>query len=76
MTYELKAECEFHAIRSWHIVHQGETRSLCGIPLAKASTTRPINDRHHVTGLCQPCEVLHFGASRRERRKQAELILD
>jgi hypothetical protein len=75
MTYELKAECELRAGRSWHIVHQGETRTLCGIPLAPASTTRPIKDLHHVTGACQPCEVLHFGATRRKRTKQADLIL-
>jgi hypothetical protein len=76
MTYELKAEYEFRAILAWHIVREGESRSLCGSPLAPASVSRPINDLHRVKGVCRPCEVLHFGASRRGTSRRHDLLLD
>ncbi|WP_042373012.1 hypothetical protein [Streptacidiphilus neutrinimicus] len=68
MVYELKAEYEFRAVIAWHVVPVGGSRSLCGSPLAPASTIRPISDLHHVHGVCRPCEALHSGARRRARQ--------
>ena len=65
MSFELKAEYEFRAVRSWHIVQAGDFWSLCGCPLAPASATRPIGELLDSAGVCRPCEVLHFGATRR-----------
>jgi hypothetical protein len=59
MTFEIKAEYEFRAVLAWHIVPAGETRSLCGRPLAPAATTRPITDFGLVGHHCQPCEAIH-----------------
>lgn len=64
LDFELKAEYEFRAVRSWHIVQAGDSWSLCGFPLAPASATRPIGDLGAAGGLCRPCEVLHAGAAR------------
>jgi hypothetical protein len=70
MTHELKAEYEFRAVTAWHIVPEGESRSLCGFPLAPSSGTRPIGDLSRLHGVCCPCEALHNAQRRREATRQ------
>ncbi|MBF9071752.1 hypothetical protein [Streptacidiphilus fuscans] len=67
MTHELKAEYEFRAVRTWHIVPEGDSWSLCGSPLAPAARTRPIDEMPHTGGLCRRCQMLHRGVRRREK---------
>jgi hypothetical protein len=74
MTHELKAEHEFRAVSAWHIVPEGESRSLCGFPLAPSAGTRPITDLQRLPGACRPCEALYSGVRQREATRRTGLF--
>ncbi len=71
MAYRLKAEYEFRTVAAWHVVPDGESRGLCGAPLAPAAPTRPISDLEVARDACQACEALHASLRTQHSRAKA-----